>query len=228
MSNYCNTCQYYKVTHDGPHCNKGRIKPVSPISMGDCWEPITEKPDVVTKVCKRCGRELPVSEFGRHPKTKDGYQPVCRECRSAEMKGVLQGPKKKDGKKTEPEKAEDNHHLPMGRRPKHPSYVDEATGVTMKWCNCCQQFKPITDFHKHKTNKDGHATECKACHNARTVEAQRRRIAARKAAAQASAKTENGVGVENVNGDGLQRFDIQQIVQELRRRGYHGVLTMEV
>ena len=87
MSNTCSTCQHFRVTHDGPHCFKGRIKPVSPIASGDCWEPVTEKAEIATKVCSRCGRELPVEKFGRHSKTKDGYQPICRECRASDVKG---------------------------------------------------------------------------------------------------------------------------------------------
>lgn len=33
-----------------------------------------------TKVCKKCGRELPLSEFGKHSKTADGYNSTCRSC----------------------------------------------------------------------------------------------------------------------------------------------------
>lgn len=94
----CKDCNYYRETADGPYCYNGRIRPVSPIQEKDCWEPVKEKPDIATKVCKRCHRELPISEFGRHSKTKDGYQPVCKECRSKDMKGVPQ----KKGKKEEP------------------------------------------------------------------------------------------------------------------------------
>ena len=86
----CKDCNYYRETIDGPYCYKGKIGPVSPIQEKDCWEPVTEKPQIATKVCKRCHRELPISEFGRHSKTKDGYQPVCKECRSKDMKGVPQ------------------------------------------------------------------------------------------------------------------------------------------
>ena len=43
-----------------------------------------------TKVCNRCGRELPTSDFGRHARTKDGLQPICKECRSK----AAQGPRK--------------------------------------------------------------------------------------------------------------------------------------
>ena len=33
------------------------------------------------KVCKGCGRELPLSEFGKHDRSKDGHMSVCKECR---------------------------------------------------------------------------------------------------------------------------------------------------
>lgn len=36
--------------------------------------------EIKTKVCKMCGRELPVSEFNKHSKTKDGLQIYCKEC----------------------------------------------------------------------------------------------------------------------------------------------------
>lgn len=36
-----------------------------------------------TKICKKCGRELPVEAFAAHKKTKDGLQPYCRECQKA-------------------------------------------------------------------------------------------------------------------------------------------------
>lgn len=58
----------------------------------DCFEPnpMTTKMEEVkkaqTKVCKECGRELPVEMFGRHAKTKDGLQPLCKDCRSRKTK----------------------------------------------------------------------------------------------------------------------------------------------
>lgn len=33
-----------------------------------------------TKLCKKCGKELPVSEFGICKRYADGLQPYCREC----------------------------------------------------------------------------------------------------------------------------------------------------
>ena len=36
--------------------------------------------ETTTKKCKACGRALPVSEFGKHWKSKDGYRNVCKSC----------------------------------------------------------------------------------------------------------------------------------------------------
>lgn len=33
-----------------------------------------------TKICKKCGRELPISEFSKCKSRKDGLQPYCKEC----------------------------------------------------------------------------------------------------------------------------------------------------
>jgi hypothetical protein len=46
----------------------------------------TTKEQPKTKVCKRCGRELPLHEFGRHARTADGLQMYCRQCNSDAMK----------------------------------------------------------------------------------------------------------------------------------------------
>ena len=33
-----------------------------------------------TKKCTKCGRELPLSEFGKDARSKDGLQCYCKEC----------------------------------------------------------------------------------------------------------------------------------------------------
>lgn len=47
----------------------------------------TQKTIPATKVCKRCGRELPAEAFGRHARSGDGLQPYCKECQSNLEKG---------------------------------------------------------------------------------------------------------------------------------------------
>lgn len=41
-------------------------------------EPIL--PKLKSKVCACCGRDLPISEYNRHNKSKDGYAYYCKEC----------------------------------------------------------------------------------------------------------------------------------------------------
>ena len=46
--------------------------------------------------------------------------------------------------------------------------MDEVTGVTMKYCRACKQYKPILAFYPKCDTADGFACECKECHNARS------------------------------------------------------------
>lgn len=39
-----------------------------------------EKKTPQTKVCKKCGRELPADQFNRHARSRDGLQPYCKDC----------------------------------------------------------------------------------------------------------------------------------------------------
>lgn len=39
-----------------------------------------------TKVCSKCGRELPLSNFHRQSDSKDGYRYICKECMAAYYK----------------------------------------------------------------------------------------------------------------------------------------------
>ena len=36
-----------------------------------------------TKVCKKCGRELPLDQYFRNKATKDGHDSQCKECKTA-------------------------------------------------------------------------------------------------------------------------------------------------
>lgn len=38
--------------------------------------------EIKTKVCRKCGQELPISEFTRKASSKDGLQCYCKMCNS--------------------------------------------------------------------------------------------------------------------------------------------------
>ena len=48
----------------------------------------------VTKVCKKCGRELPIEAFNKKAKSKDGLQDYCKECQGAYMRERYKSEKK--------------------------------------------------------------------------------------------------------------------------------------
>ena len=241
MDKVCGNCGHCRNTHDGPYCYKGSTpKPVSPIRTMDCWADPAEvqQPPVMTKVCSHCGRELPVSNFGRHSRTKDGYQPCCKDCQSEMNKGhkKRQPFQHNEAPKKAPELTPEQMGIGKGRRADHPTYIDKDTGVTMKWCKTCKQYKPIDEFHHNKANKDGHEFDCKVCHNAR-VSAQHRKKAEqkkaekeallKKAVAEMPYESSEPEIVNNLLVDlepviTLQAATDDQLVEELKRRGYTG------
>lgn len=70
------------------------------------YEALTEtKKSMETKVCKKCGRELPVTEFNKHTSSKDGLQYHCKKCIS-EYQRALKDRKKQTEQKPEPKEVE--------------------------------------------------------------------------------------------------------------------------
>lgn len=44
-----------------------------------------------TKICSKCGRELPVSKFFKNKATKDGFAVYCKECEKERRKPNSKG-----------------------------------------------------------------------------------------------------------------------------------------
>lgn len=63
-----------------------------------------------------------------------------------------------------------------GRPNMHPNYVD-VSGVTMKWCRMCKEYRPIGEFYAKSGTPDGHAYECKKC---RVEHQRKKRLESRK------------------------------------------------
>lgn len=126
---------------------------------------------------------------------------------------------------TKPEPKPETKPVRRGRVSKHPNYVDKVTGHTMKWCTKCNQYKPIDDFPLNKSRKDGHAGECKRCHNAWTLEYQRKRAEIRKKVKTQVTPVVNALTEEAIVHVALQSATDQQIVEELRKRGFTGTIT---
>lgn len=110
MSNICGECARYRIM---PYCenicNKtGKVVPF--LAQKECFE--TKDIDMEekrTKVCKVCGKELPIEMFRKNVKSKDGYTDTCIECINVNIRAGFN--KKKDvqvkPKSEEPIKLED-------------------------------------------------------------------------------------------------------------------------
>ena len=165
MDKICGTCGHCRNTHDGPYCYKsGYPRPVSPIRVMDCWvDPAdVEKEPQATKVCSKCGRELPIANFGRHSRTKDGYQPCCRECLSKQNSGHR--------------KRKPFEHNEAPAKPEEPEQIPEG----MKRCCHCGRILPVTEFRKHGKSKDGLQYACKECQVEMTTSAKQKRMKEKK------------------------------------------------
>lgn len=69
-----------------------------------------------TKVCKKCGRELTVSEFYKNPHSSDGLHSYCKVCA---VKGVMESRRKR----AQSGKAETKEQKPV-EQPKHKVYTN--------------------------------------------------------------------------------------------------------
>ena len=89
-----------------------------------CFEPSLKQP---TKTCKICGKELPLDQFPKHPRTADGHATICAECfriknaaslrkaaenSAAARKGNKRGPYKPRGVETKPAPAAETKPVP--------------------------------------------------------------------------------------------------------------------
>ena len=142
----CGSCKFYvnnKVS--GPSCSKNG-KAVSYLMQKDCFVPMSaeDAPDVVTKVCNRCHRSLPITEFSRKSSTKDGYQFQCKECQQA-MARDLYEKRKAEQKKAQEEK---------------PETIPET-----KVCRKCGRELPVSMFGHAPKNQYGLKSYCRDCEN---------------------------------------------------------------
>ena len=226
MNKICGNCHYYANSPmHGPWCTKNR-KEISFLQTAfDCWtEPGTAPAEEMQmKVCSRCGRELPITNFGRHSRTKDGYQPCCKECQSEMNKGhKKRGPFQYNEPPAKPEEPE---KIPDG----------------MKKCSHCGQILPVSEFRKHKGSPDGLQYACKTCQVEMTTKAKQKRTAKKKELIQEAQKeaikskildnvTEvvNDMLVDQEPVITLASATDDQLVQELVNRGYTGNIIKKV
>ena len=101
-----------------------------------------------TRTCKQCGRELPLEQFTRSCKSRDGYTHTCKECFSAQM-----SEKKKALWASKPKKEK-------------PVQEQEVLPEGQKRCRRCGRILPVTAFGRHATTPDHLHPTCTECRKA--------------------------------------------------------------
>ena len=95
MRNVCGECARYRLKPNQENiCDKtGKVVPF--LAQKECFETKDiEMEEKRTKVCKVCGKELPIEMFRKNNKSKDGYTDTCFDCINVKIRAGFN--KKKD------------------------------------------------------------------------------------------------------------------------------------
>lgn len=95
----------------------------------------------VMKTCGKCGKTLPISEFGVDNQRPDGHRSICKTCLNERMREL----KKQKGQKA------------------LSDTTDTSAQPQTKRCYRCGRVLPVTQFYKNKSKKDGYGDICKEC-----------------------------------------------------------------
>lgn len=119
MIGYCGECANYRERLYGENICAKTGKIVGYLHAKGCFEEphddeeeiqepkkeeTTMEQIITTKVCKECGRELPISMFGGNHKSPDGHLNTCKDCMSKKHRAT--SPKHKDASKKVQERVE--------------------------------------------------------------------------------------------------------------------------
>ena len=120
---------------DGLHCS---CKSCSSITRQKSKEKKQETftPTISEKECKKCCTVKTVEEFPIQITTKDGYAPMCRECKNEDSREFLE------------------------KRKQEKLYVSPDE---IKKCGVCKEKKPNTEFYSSCRTKDGLRGTCNEC-----------------------------------------------------------------
>lgn len=170
-----------------------------------------------TRTCKQCGRELPLEQFTRSCKSRDGYTHTCRDCFSAQM-----SEKKKALWASKPKKEK-------------PVQEQEVLPEGQKRCRRCGRILPVTAFGRHATTPDHLHPTCTECRKAEG-RAVYERNCARKGITPKPPRVDVPVILNEVEEaineawkeKALRTLTDEELVAELRRRGWTVNATKEL
>lgn len=100
MSEICGHCANYwaRPFNENVCILTGKVVPH--LAHKECFTPrdnttnqINNTMEKTTKVCKECGRELPIEQFRANPRCKDGHLDTCNDCMKGKITKGIQGKK---------------------------------------------------------------------------------------------------------------------------------------
>ena len=117
------------------------------------------------KECKTCGEILPFSEFHKNKahckscvsiKNKKPKIEIEKNCVCCRESFIATKSNQKYCSSTCKNKDRPSRYVK-----KRPTFPPAKEGH--KWCTCCKQELPFSEFWKDNSKKDGYATQCKCC-----------------------------------------------------------------
>ena len=199
----CGSCKHYVFKAvSGPSCSLTG-KAVSALMQKDCFVPNTDGPDVVTKVCNRCHRILPVTSFNRKASTKDGYQFQCKECQAELARQLYQRRKEEQAVAPQPE-------------------------PETKVCRKCGRELPVTMFGYAPKNHNGLKSYCRDCENANCRAYRAKRKLTRHKTKAESGKTKDTPVVNNLLEEQAIPVEELTVAQAIRQLLAYGSLTVKI
>ena len=97
------------------------------------------------RVCKECGKELPLEQFAKIASCEGGRGRTCKNCYNAYQR-------RQNAKRRE-------------RRAANPPDLE-----SLRVCRGCDEEKPLARFTRGVTGRDGYTSTCRDCYNARIRE----------------------------------------------------------
>lgn len=95
-------------------------------------------------LCCVCKRVLPIENFTKNHRNKNGYGHVCKDCRKEEYENKIRNAE------AEPSRT--------------PFYLrDELAKNGLKRCGHCGKILPTSEFYKSSRKQDGLSSICKSC-----------------------------------------------------------------
>ncbi|KAL0041929.1 hypothetical protein WJX79_009068 [Trebouxia sp. C0005] len=106
---------------------------------------------VVDKHCRACGQIKPSEDFPRNRMNKDGLHSYCKPCQNAKCAQYQRNSlaAKQEGR-------------PVAEAPTDVTLPEDAF-TTHKECKACHEVKPLAEYYRSVTNRDGLVSKCKRC-----------------------------------------------------------------